>query len=62
MQIGTILQFWQTAAFQIVVQTEDIMHKVKSTIRQAQNNRLSTELLRGDTIIKYLKSASEETL
>jgi hypothetical protein len=37
-----------TAAQQIVLQTADIMHKVKSTIQQAQNNRLSTKILRGE--------------
>ena len=39
-----------TAAHQVVLKSSDIIHKVKSTIQQAQNNRLSTELLRGDTI------------
>jgi hypothetical protein len=30
-----------TAAHQIVLQTSDIIHKVKATIKQAQNNKLS---------------------
>ncbi len=37
-----------TAAHQIVLETADIMHKVKSIVQQAQNHRLSTELLRGE--------------
>ena len=41
-----------TAAHQVVLKSSDIIHKVKATIQQAQNNRLSTELLRGDTINK----------
>jgi hypothetical protein len=36
-----------TAAHLVVVQTSNIIHKVKATIQQAQNNRLSTELSRG---------------
>jgi hypothetical protein len=36
-----------SAVHQIVLQTSDIIHKVNATIQQAQNNRLSTELLRG---------------
>jgi hypothetical protein len=38
-----------TAAHQILLQPSDIIHKVKATIQQAQNNRLSTDLLRGET-------------
>jgi hypothetical protein len=34
-----------TAAHQVVLQTADIINKVKSTIQQAQNNRLLRELL-----------------
>ena len=37
------------AAHLVVIQSSDIILKVKTTIHQAQNNRLSTELLRGDT-------------
>jgi hypothetical protein len=33
-------------------QSSDIVHKVKSTIQQAQNNRLSTKLLSSDKINK----------
>jgi hypothetical protein len=38
-----------TVAPQVELQTSDIIHKFKSTIQQAQNHRLSTEILRGDT-------------
>jgi hypothetical protein len=41
-----------TAAHQVVLKSSDIFHKVKATIQQAKINRLSTELLRGDTINK----------
>jgi hypothetical protein len=41
------------AAHQIVLQNAVIMHKIKSTIQQAQNKRLSTELLRGEAINKF---------
>ena len=55
-----------SAAQQVVLKSSDIIHKVKSTIQQAQNSRLSTELLRGDTINKIysfvLKSASTRGL
>ncbi len=43
-----------TAADQIVLQASDIIHKVKTTIQEAQNNRLSTELLRGETVNKVV--------
>jgi hypothetical protein len=41
-----------TAAHQVVVQTLGTIHKVKATIQQAQNDRLSTELLKGETVNK----------
>jgi aspartate 1-decarboxylase len=51
-----------TAAQQVVLQTAGIMHKVKSTIHQAQNNsRLSTELLRGDTVSKIFDFLTKST-
>jgi hypothetical protein len=42
-----------TAAHQVVLQTLNIIHKVKATIQQTQNNRLSTKLLRGETVNKF---------
>jgi hypothetical protein len=55
-----------TAAHQVVLQTADIIHKVKFTLQQVQNNRLSTELLRGETVNKIFniikKSASAKGL
>ncbi len=36
-----------SASHQIMLKSSDIIHKVKSTIQQVQNNKLSTELLRG---------------
>jgi hypothetical protein len=41
-----------TAAHQVVIKSSDTIHKVKAAIQQVQNNRLSTKLLRGDTIYK----------
>jgi hypothetical protein len=35
-----------TAAHQVVIKSLDTIHKVKATIQQFQNNRLSTELLK----------------
>jgi hypothetical protein len=40
------------AGKQDVIKSPDTIHKVKAAIQQVQNNRLSTELLRGDTINK----------
>jgi hypothetical protein len=37
------------AAHQVVLQSSDIMHKVKAKIQQAHNDRLSSELLGGET-------------
>jgi hypothetical protein len=51
------------AAHQVVIKLSETFHKVKANIQQVQNNRLSTELLKGDTINKIFKfiqnSASE---
>jgi hypothetical protein len=41
-----------SAAHQVVIQSSDTIHKVKSTMLQAQNHELSTDFLRGDTIEK----------
>jgi hypothetical protein len=41
-----------TAAQKVVIRSSHITHKVNATIKQAQANKLSTELLRGDTIYK----------
>ncbi len=41
-----------TAAHQVVIKSSETIHKVKATIQQFQNNRLSTELLKEDTINK----------
>ena len=41
-----------TAAHQIVLQTSEIIHTVKATILQPQNNWLLTEHLRKETINK----------
>jgi hypothetical protein len=40
------------AAHQVVLQSSDFMYKVKATIQQFQNNRLLTELLRGEIVDK----------
>jgi hypothetical protein len=51
------------AAHQLVIESSNIIHKVKSTIQQAHSNRLFTQLLKGDTINKIFefiqKSASD---
>ena len=39
----------------MVIKSSDTIHKVKVTIQQAQNNWLSKELLKGDTINKIFK-------
>jgi hypothetical protein len=39
-----------TAAHQVVFKTADVIHKVKAKIQQAQNSRLPTLFLRGDTV------------
>ena len=55
-----------SAAHQIVGKSSYIIHKVEATIQQAQNNRLSTELLKSETINQIFNvvvtSASEMAL
>jgi hypothetical protein len=42
-----------TTANQVVIKSSEIIiHKVKATIQQAQNNRLPKKLLQGDTVNK----------
>ena len=41
-----------TAANEVVLKTASIAHKIQATIQQAQNHKLSTELLSGETITK----------
>jgi hypothetical protein len=44
-----------TAAHQVVIKFSDTIYKIKTTIQQVQNNMLSTELLKGDTLNKIFK-------
>jgi hypothetical protein len=51
-----------TTARQVVLQASDIMHKVKAKIQQARNNKLSTELLRVETVnevFDYIKKVAD---
>jgi hypothetical protein len=39
----------------VVINPSDTIHKVKSTVQQVQNNRLSKEFLMGNTINKIFE-------
>jgi hypothetical protein len=44
-----------TAAYQVVLQLSVFMHKVKATIQQAQNNKSSTDLFKGESVNKIFE-------